>query len=165
MNIISLLIDFILHMEKYLPQMVSQFGIFTYIILFLVIFVETGLVGLGLTLAWRRGKYFQLGGLFLLAVALHGLWNGVSLLSGLAPLLNAAQYGVLDWIGALANLFMVVLAVIILALLLGVNRYLRDHPDQDMAAVIDYPKLTTHLPPTAGAGEAQRPTESHREIN
>ncbi len=44
MNIISWLIDFILHMEKYLPQMVSQFGIFTYIILFLVIFVETGLV-------------------------------------------------------------------------------------------------------------------------
>ena len=44
MNIISWLIDFILHMEKYLPAMVSQFGIFTYIILFLVIFIETGLV-------------------------------------------------------------------------------------------------------------------------
>ncbi len=44
MNIITWLIDFILHMEKYLPQMVAQFGIFTYIILFLVIFVETGLV-------------------------------------------------------------------------------------------------------------------------
>ena len=44
MNIISWLIDFVLHMEKYLPAIVSQFGIFTYIILFLVIFVETGLV-------------------------------------------------------------------------------------------------------------------------
>jgi membrane-associated protein len=44
MNIITWLIDFILHMEKYLPTMVAQFGIFTYIILFLVIFIETGLV-------------------------------------------------------------------------------------------------------------------------
>jgi membrane-associated protein len=44
MGIITSLIDFILHMEKYLPQMVSQFGALTYIILFLIIFVETGLV-------------------------------------------------------------------------------------------------------------------------
>jgi membrane-associated protein len=44
MNFISSLIDFILHMEKYLPLMMQQFGVATYIILFLVIFVETGLV-------------------------------------------------------------------------------------------------------------------------
>ncbi len=115
----------------------------------------SGLVGWGLALAWQRGKYVQLGGLFLLAVVLHGLWNGVSLLSGLAPLLNTARYGALDIVGTLANVFMVVLAVIILLLLLGVNRYLRTHPDQDMQVVeakpIDQTPLTT---------EAQ----SHREI-
>ena len=44
MNFISSLIDFILHMEKYLPLMMQQFGVITYIILFLVIFVETGMV-------------------------------------------------------------------------------------------------------------------------
>lgn len=44
MNVISSLIDFVLHMEKYLPLMMQQFGLVTYIILFLVIFVETGLV-------------------------------------------------------------------------------------------------------------------------
>jgi membrane-associated protein len=44
MNIIASLIDFILHMEKYLPGMVQQFGAWTYIVLFLVIFIETGLV-------------------------------------------------------------------------------------------------------------------------
>jgi len=44
MNVISSLIDFVLHMEKYLPLMMQQFGVVTYIILFLVIFVETGLV-------------------------------------------------------------------------------------------------------------------------
>ncbi len=118
----------------------------------------SGLVGWGLAMAWQRGRYVQLGGLFLLAVVLHGLWNGVTLLSGIAPLLNAARYGLLDWIGTLANLFLVVLAVIILALLLGVNRYLRDHPDQELPAAtsstLDYSQLTT---------ETQRQTESHRE--
>jgi len=44
MGFISTLIDFILHMEKYLPLMMQQFGVATYVILFLVIFVETGLV-------------------------------------------------------------------------------------------------------------------------
>ncbi len=44
MNIITQIIDFILHMEKYLPYWVAHFGVFTYILLFLVIFVETGLV-------------------------------------------------------------------------------------------------------------------------
>ena len=44
MNVISFLIDFILHMEKYLPLIMQQFGVLTYILLFLVIFVETGLV-------------------------------------------------------------------------------------------------------------------------
>ncbi len=115
----------------------------------------SGLVGWGLAIAWRGGKYVQLGGLFLLAVMLHGLWNGVTLLSGLSPLLNAARYGLLDWLGTLANLFLVVLAVIILALLLGVNRYLRDHPDQDMPAAAHNATTETSL-----TTEAQ----SHREV-
>jgi fumarate reductase subunit C len=110
----------------------------------------SGLVGWGLVLAWQRRKYLQLGGLYLLAVMLHGLWNGVSLLSGLAPLLNAAQYGALEWLGRLANVFMVVLAVIILALLLGVNRYLRTHPEQDtpdeVVNIENQTSLTTETP-------------------
>ncbi len=44
MGFISSIIDFILHMEKWLPIWVQQFGALTYIILFLIIFVETGLV-------------------------------------------------------------------------------------------------------------------------
>lgn len=44
MDTILLIIDFILHMDKYLPSLVQAFGIWTYLILFLVIFIETGLV-------------------------------------------------------------------------------------------------------------------------
>ncbi|MGR3742072.1 VTT domain-containing protein [Companilactobacillus sp. DQM5] len=38
------LIDFILHIDKHLTGMVGSFGIWTYVILFLIIFIETGLV-------------------------------------------------------------------------------------------------------------------------
>jgi len=38
------IVDFILHIDKYLALIIDQFGVFTYVILFLVIFVETGLV-------------------------------------------------------------------------------------------------------------------------
>lgn len=37
-------INFILHMDKHLPQLINDFGIWTYLILFIVIFCETGLV-------------------------------------------------------------------------------------------------------------------------
>jgi membrane-associated protein len=38
------IINFILHIDTYLSTLISQFGVGTYIILFLVIFIETGLV-------------------------------------------------------------------------------------------------------------------------
>jgi len=44
MNVISFLIDFVLHMDHYLGQIVSDTGMWTYVILFVVIFIETGLV-------------------------------------------------------------------------------------------------------------------------
>lgn len=44
MDFISQIIDIFLHLDKYLDQIVSQFGIGTYIVLFLVIFIETGVV-------------------------------------------------------------------------------------------------------------------------
>ena len=41
---ISNLLDFILHINDHLASMVSEYGTFVYAILFLIIFVETGLV-------------------------------------------------------------------------------------------------------------------------
>jgi len=37
-------VDFVLHMDRHLPQIVNDIGIWVYAVLFLVIFVETGLV-------------------------------------------------------------------------------------------------------------------------
>ncbi len=44
MEIIAQIIDFFLHLDKHLADIISQYGTLTYLILFLIIFTETGLV-------------------------------------------------------------------------------------------------------------------------
>jgi membrane-associated protein len=44
MDIIHFLLDFILHLDKHLTDIVNQYGTLTYAILFLIVFVETGLI-------------------------------------------------------------------------------------------------------------------------
>jgi membrane-associated protein len=44
MEIITFLIDFILHVDKHLEAFVQNYGLWVYALLFMIIFVETGLV-------------------------------------------------------------------------------------------------------------------------
>ncbi|HEX7556988.1 MAG TPA: DedA family protein [Leptolinea sp.] len=44
MDYVKLAIDFVLHMDKYLSVIIQNFGIWSYLLLFVVIFIETGLV-------------------------------------------------------------------------------------------------------------------------
>ena len=44
MELISFVVDFILHVDKYLEAFVQNYGVWVYALLFLVIFVETGVV-------------------------------------------------------------------------------------------------------------------------
>lgn len=44
MEVFSSVFDLFLHLDKYLVELVNQFGLLTYLILFAIIFAETGLV-------------------------------------------------------------------------------------------------------------------------
>lgn len=44
MDLINFLIDFVLHIDKHLVEIVSNYQTWTYLILFLIVFCETGLV-------------------------------------------------------------------------------------------------------------------------
>lgn len=85
------------------------------------------LVGWALALAWRDGSYLRLGLTYLLAVTLHGLWNGLSILAGLGKLPINASSG-LNFLGILAQITpyaIGLLVVFLFALLWNSNRVLR----------------------------------------
>ena len=67
MGIFELIIDFILHIDQYLNEIIQNFGIWTYAILFAVIFAETGLVITpflpGDSLLFAAGTFAALGSL------------------------------------------------------------------------------------------------------
>jgi len=44
MELVTTLLDFVLHVDRYLELFVSNYGLWVYALLFLIIFVETGLV-------------------------------------------------------------------------------------------------------------------------
>lgn len=44
MEFVLTYVDFILHIDKYLGQIISAYGVYAYLILFIIIFCETGLV-------------------------------------------------------------------------------------------------------------------------
>ena len=73
MTALKFLIDFILHLDVHLGQIISAYGSLTYTLLFLIIFVETGLVVTpflpGDSLLFAVGAFAALGSLNIFMIA------------------------------------------------------------------------------------------------
>jgi membrane-associated protein len=67
MDLVYVLLDFLLHLDRHLAEMIQQYGAWTYLILFLIIFCETGLVVTPLlpgdSLLFAVGTFCALGAL------------------------------------------------------------------------------------------------------
>jgi len=67
MELINKIIDFALHLDRYLSAIIQQYGLWTYAILFAVIFIETGFVVMpflpGDSLLFAAGTFAALGAL------------------------------------------------------------------------------------------------------
>ncbi len=74
MEILKYLIDFVLHLDTHLAELIQAYGGFTYVILFFIVFAETGLVVFpflpGDSLLFASGALAALGSLHLPATLL-----------------------------------------------------------------------------------------------
>jgi membrane-associated protein len=95
MDFVQSVMDLFLHLDDHLSQIIVRYGGWTYLILFLVVFAETGLVVTpflpGDSLLFTAGTFAALGSL--------DVWLIVALLIGAAILGDTVNYWVGAWIG------------------------------------------------------------------
>lgn len=95
MELIRTLLDFLLHLDRHLAEIIGQYGIWTYLILFLIVFAETGLVVTpflpGDSLLFAAGTFAGLGSL--------NPWVLFGLLSVAAVAGDTLNYWVGRWVG------------------------------------------------------------------
>jgi membrane-associated protein len=95
MELIQTLIDFVLHLDKYLGEIIRNYGIWTYAILFFIIFMETGFVVTpflpGDSLLFAAGAFAALGDLNIVVL--------IVLLTAAAILGDTVNYWIGHYIG------------------------------------------------------------------
>ena len=95
MDLLRSFIDVFLHLDVHLSEIISDYGVWTHLILFLIVFAETGLVVTpflpGDSLLFAAGTFAALGSL--------DLWLLIVLLVTAAILGDTVNYWVGAWIG------------------------------------------------------------------
>jgi hypothetical protein len=90
--------------------------------------LTTGLVGWALASAWTEKRYLRLGITYAFAVIVHGLWNGLAVISALSSLegqVDVELPGNILQFGNLATIGIIALGVVNLVLYLSFNAFLR----------------------------------------
>jgi membrane-associated protein len=97
MEILKHLLDFVLHLDKHLAEIIQDYGAWTYAILFLIIFVETGVV----VLPFLPGDslLFAAGSLAALPGSPLNVWVMIGLLILAAVLGDTLNYHIGDYLG------------------------------------------------------------------
>jgi len=99
--------------------------------------LASGLVGWGLAKAWQQGKWLSLVWLTLGAFLLHGIWNVIALVSGIAPFLTLGTEPSLPQLLLYHTPLLVLVLISILGLVL-INRHLRSLSENHEALVVDH---------------------------
>jgi membrane-associated protein len=146
-SIIKSIIDFILHLDIYLGQIINTYGIATYAILFAIIFIETGLVFVpflpGDSLLFAAGAFAAIGSLTIFFLLV--------LLIAAAVLGDTVNYWVGHFIGdkIVANSRMPIKK----EHLKQTNEFFRKHGGKTIILARFVPIVRTFAPFVAGAGK------------
>ena len=100
----------------------------TRIVTLLLHCLTAGVVGWALASAWSHKRYLRLGVTYALAVILHGLWNGMAVLSSISSLhgqVNISIPASLQQFGSLSSIGIVALGAFNLVFFLGFSLVLR----------------------------------------
>lgn len=123
--------------------------------------LTTGLTGWALVSAWNEKRYLRLGLTYGLAITLHGLWNGMAILSiGAMQLPEPLVFPEsLRAFGIAAIVGLVILVVVNAAAYAGINRYLRRNlPSAQPAPAPDLAPLDDPAALPVIAGQAAEPS-------
>jgi membrane-associated protein len=95
MDLVRWLVDLFLHLDSHLAEVIQQYGTYTYALLFLIVFLETGLVVTPLlpgdSLLFAAGSFAGIGAL--------SLWPLFFLLCAAAILGDTANYAIGAYLG------------------------------------------------------------------
>ncbi len=95
MELIAQFVDILLHLDRYLAQFVSEHGVWVYLLLFLIVFAETGLV---VTPFLPGDSLLFVAGTLAAAGGMDVLWL-CAVLSAAAILGDTVNYWVGNWFG------------------------------------------------------------------
>ena len=127
--------------------------------------LNSGLVGWGLASVWTHRRYLRLAATFLYAVTIHGLWNGLAVLSLMGSLEGETSISIpasLVQAGSYAPIGIVALAAFNLVFYLGFNSTMRKSlPSTPSVPAGNTPSSPQTIPPLSPQMDENYPPETN----